>query len=176
MFCFSAPSFALLHLSYNQFSGGIPPGLGNCSMLTSLSAGSNNLSGALPDELFNLTLLEHLSLSNNQLEGSLSGISKLKNLVTLDLGGNSINGNVPDSIGELKRLEEFHLDHNNMYGELPSTLTNCTNLMIIDLKSNSFSGELSNVNFSNLPNLKILDICGTTLMAQSQRASIHAAI
>ncbi|PUZ74099.1 hypothetical protein GQ55_1G038000 [Panicum hallii var. hallii] len=158
MFCFSAPSFGLLHLSYNQFSGGIPPGLGNCSMLTSLSAGSNNFSGALPDELFNLTSLEHLSLSNNQLEGSLSGISKLKNLVTLDLGGNSLSGNVPDSICELKRLEELHLDHNNMYGELPSTLSNCTNLMIIDLKSNSFCGELSNVNFSNLPNLKILDL------------------
>jgi Leucine-rich repeat (LRR) protein len=127
-------------------------------MLTSLSAGSNNLSGNLPDELFKLTLLEQLSFPNNQLEGSLSSIGKLKNLVNLDLGGNSLSGNVPDSIGELKRLEELHLDHNNMSGELPSTLSNCTNLMIIDLKSNSFCGELSNVNFSNLPNLKILDL------------------
>jgi Leucine-rich repeat (LRR) protein len=45
-----------------------------------------------------------------------------------------------------------------MYGELPSSLTNCTNLITIDLKSNSFSGELAKVNFSNLPNLKTLDL------------------
>ncbi|XP_062224048.1 receptor-like protein 3 [Phragmites australis] len=156
--CVSAPFFAVLHLSYNQFNGSIPAGLGNCSMLTSLNAGNNNLSGTLPDELFNLTLLEHLSFPNNHLEGSLGGISKLTHLATLDLGGNNLSGNIPDSIDELKRLEELHLDHNSMVGELPSTLSNCTNLIIIDLKSNSFSGELTNVNFSNLPNLKTLDL------------------
>jgi len=156
--CVSAPSFAMLDLSYNQFSGSIPPGLGNCSMMTSLNAGHNNFSGTLPDELFNITLLEHLSFPNNQLEGSLSSISKLINLVTLDLGGNGFGGNIPDSIGELKRLEEIHLDYNHMSGDLPSTLSNCRNLITIDLKSNNFSGELSKVNFSNLPNLKTLDL------------------
>ncbi|KAJ1277938.1 hypothetical protein BS78_04G040800 [Paspalum vaginatum] len=45
-----------------------------------------------------------------------------------------------------------------MSWELPSTLSNCTDLIMIDLKSNSFSGELANVNFSNLLNLKILDL------------------
>jgi len=78
----------VLELSYNQFSGSIPPGLGSCSMLTSLSTGHNNLSGTLTDELFNINLLEHRRLPNNQLEGSLQGISRLTNLVTLDLGGN----------------------------------------------------------------------------------------
>nr|XP_034591724.1 receptor-like protein 3 [Setaria viridis] len=156
--CVNAPSLAVLHLSYNQFAGSIPPGLGNCSMLTSLNAGHNNLSGTLPDGLFNLTLLDHLSFPSNQLEGSLYGISKLINLGTLDLGGNSFSGNIPDSIGELKILEELHLDHNSMSGELPSTLSNCINLIIINLKSNSFSGELTKVNFSNLPNLKTLDL------------------
>jgi Leucine-rich repeat (LRR) protein len=45
-----------------------------------------------------------------------------------------------------------------MTGELPSALSNCTNLVTIDLKSNHFSGEITNVNFSNLPNLKNLDL------------------
>ncbi|XP_062218229.1 tyrosine-sulfated glycopeptide receptor 1-like [Phragmites australis] len=157
-FCVSAPSFSVLELSYNQFSGSISPGLGNCSMLTSLSAGHNNLSGDLPDELFKITLLGHLSFPNNRLGGSLGGISKLTNLVTLDLGGNWLRGNIPDSIGQLKRLEEIHLDHNNMSGELPSTLSNCISLVTIDLKNNTFSGELTSFNFSTLTNLKTLDL------------------
>ncbi|CAN6237173.1 unnamed protein product [Urochloa humidicola] len=156
--CVSMPSISVLELSYNQFSGDIPPGLGNCSLLKSLSAGSNNLSGNLPDELFNLTLLEHLSFPHNQLEGSLRGISKLTNLVTLDLGGNRISGNIPDSIGDLKRLEELHLDCNSMSRELPPTLSCCTNLRTINLRRNMFSGELTRIDFSAMPNLKTLDL------------------
>ncbi|KAM0854614.1 hypothetical protein ACQ4PT_050325 [Festuca glaucescens] len=45
-----------------------------------------------------------------------------------------------------------------MTGELPSALSNCTNLITIDLKSNNFSGQLTNVNFSSLLNLKTLDL------------------
>ncbi|KAK3156032.1 hypothetical protein QOZ80_2AG0101860 [Eleusine coracana subsp. coracana] len=158
--CASMPSLTMLDLSYNQFSGNIPPGLGNCSVMTHLSAGNNNLTGALPDILFNVSMLEHLSLPNNQLEGSLSSISKFTNLVTLDLGSNRFKGNIPDSIGEMKKLGEIHLDHNMMSGELPSTLSNCRELITMDLKNNRFSRELSKVNFSNLQNLKTLDLMG----------------
>ncbi|KAK1601374.1 hypothetical protein QYE76_037637 [Lolium multiflorum] len=126
--CASAPSFAVLELSFNQFSGNIPPGLSNCSVLKLLNAGYNNLSGTLPDELFKVNSLEHLSLPSNWLEGALNGIINLTNLVTLDLGVNELSGNIPDSIGELKRLEELHLELNYMSGELPSALSNCTNL------------------------------------------------
>ncbi|VAI55569.1 unnamed protein product [Triticum turgidum subsp. durum] len=156
--CLSAPSFSVLELSINEFSGNIPPGLGNCSMLKLLSAGYNNLSGTLPDEVFKVTSLEHISLPNNWLEGALNGITKLTNLVTLDLGGNKISGNIPDAIGELKSLEELHLEQNHMSGELPSSLSNCTHLTTIILKGNQFHGELTKVNFSNLPNLKKLDL------------------
>ncbi|CAN6237163.1 unnamed protein product [Urochloa humidicola] len=159
-FCVSAPSFAILELSYNKISGSIPPGFGNCSKLTSLSAGENNLSGTLPDDLLNITSLEHLSFPNNQLKGSLSNISKLKNLITLNLEGNGFVGNIPSSIGELQRLKRIHLDSNNMSGEVPLTLSNCTNLITIDLKRNNFSGELTKLNFSNLHNLKTLDLMG----------------
>uniref|UniRef100_A0A0A8Z2H8 Uncharacterized protein n=1 Tax=Arundo donax TaxID=35708 RepID=A0A0A8Z2H8_ARUDO len=34
-FCISSSSFAVLDLSYNQFSGSIPTGLGKCSILKS---------------------------------------------------------------------------------------------------------------------------------------------
>ncbi|CAM0946830.1 unnamed protein product [Alopecurus aequalis] len=159
-FCNSSPYFTVLELCFNKFSGSIPPGLGNCSRLKALSAGYNDLSGTLPDELFNATSLEYLSFPNNGLHGNLATarLANVRNLTTLDLGGNQFSGKIPDYIGQLKRLEELHLNNNNMTGELPSALSNCTNLITIDLKSNKLGGELSNVNFSNLPNLKTLDL------------------
>uniref|UniRef100_A0A8I7BBB3 Protein kinase domain-containing protein n=1 Tax=Hordeum vulgare subsp. vulgare TaxID=112509 RepID=A0A8I7BBB3_HORVV len=158
-FCSTSPSLTVLDLCFNKFSGSVPPGLGDCSKLRELRAGYNNLSGRLPDELFNATSLEYLSFANNGLYGVLHNtrIDNLKKLVTLDLGGNQFSGKIPDYIGQLKRLEEFHLN-NNMSGELPYALSNCTNLITIDLKSNKLSGGLSIVNFSNLPNLRTLDL------------------
>ncbi|CAN6271466.1 unnamed protein product [Urochloa humidicola] len=159
-FCISSPSFAELDLSYNQFSGSIPDSLGKCSVLRVLKAGHNNLRKTLPDELFNISSLEYLSFPNNGLQGILDGahIVNLRNLVILDLGGNMLNGKIPDSIGELKRLKELHLEYNDMFGGLPSSLSNCTNLIAIDLKRNYFSGKLTNVNFTTLINLEILDL------------------
>ncbi|KAG2656098.1 hypothetical protein PVAP13_1KG054300 [Panicum virgatum] len=151
---------AVLDLSFNQFSGSIPAGMGNCSALRVLKAGHNHLSGLLPDELFNATSLEYLSFPNNGLQGLLDGaqIMKLRNLVNLDLGGNRLNGKIPESIGQLKRLEGLHLNNNNMFGDLPSALSNCTNIITIDLEGNNFSGGLHKVNFFNLLNLKALDL------------------
>ncbi|KAF7083651.1 hypothetical protein CFC21_087419 [Triticum aestivum] len=99
-FCSISSLLAVVELCYNQFTGIIPPGLGNCSMLRVLKAGHNNLRGTLPNELFDASLLEYLSLPDNVLDGELDGaqIMKLSNLVTLDLGRNGFSGKIPDSI------------------------------------------------------------------------------
>jgi len=169
-----SPYLAVLELCYNRFSGNIPPGLGNCSMLRVLKAGDNNLSGTLPHELFNAISLECLSFSSNGLQGILDGgyIAKLTNLVILDLGKNRFTGKIPDSIGQLKRLQEIHLDHNSMSGELPSTLSNCTNFMTIDLKMNSFTGELAKVNFSDLEKFKNLRSFAEQLQWKNSRKHV----
>jgi Leucine-rich repeat (LRR) protein len=150
----------MLDLCYNQFSGRIPAGLGNCSALKVLKAGHNRLTGTLPDEIFNASSLEHLSFPNNGLLGILDGarILNLRNVAILDLGGNRLNGKIPDTIGKLKRLEELHLDDNDTFEGLPSSPSNCTNLRTIDLKRNSFSGNLTEINFSTLINLQKLDL------------------
>uniref|UniRef100_A0A453NDD5 Uncharacterized protein n=1 Tax=Aegilops tauschii subsp. strangulata TaxID=200361 RepID=A0A453NDD5_AEGTS len=182
--CVSAPSFAVLELSFNQLSGNIPPGLGNCLALKLLSAGYNNLNGTLPDELFKVRSLQYISLPNNRLEGALNGIINLTNLVTLDLGKNELSGNIPDSIGELKRLEEIHLGHNNMSGELPSALSNCTKsiyscskLTALRLSYNHFHGQLSekignlkSLRFLSLVNLSLTNIKRTLQILESSRS------
>ena len=139
------PRVYTLDLSYNQFSGSIPPGLGNCSALRVLKAGHNNFSGPLPDEIFNATSLEYLSFPDNSLHGLLDGVHlmKLKNLVNLDLGGNTLYGKIPNSIGQLTRLEELHLDSNNMIGELPSALSNHdTSLLLVEGETSGVLREI----------------------------------
>ncbi|KAL6623307.1 hypothetical protein ACP70R_033186 [Stipagrostis hirtigluma subsp. patula] len=168
-FCISSPSsFAVLDLCYNLFSGNIPTRIGECFALRVLKVGYNSISGALPEELFNATLLEHLSFHKNGLEGELNGehIVKLRDLAILDLGQNNFIGEIPDSIHQLKKLEELRLDYNNMSGFLPSALGNCTSLRIINLRSNNFGGELSNLNFSSLPNLEMLDLMSNNLTGE----------
>ncbi|CAN6200683.1 unnamed protein product [Urochloa humidicola] len=156
--CISSPSFTVLDLCYNKFSGKIPLELGNCSALRLLKAGHNDLSGSLPHELFSASSLEHLSFPNNCLQGVFDGsqVVKLNNLMVLDLGSNGISGKIPNSIDQLRRLEELHLDNNLMSGEMPPTLGNCSNLRYINLRNNSFSGDLSKVNFTLL-DLRIAD-------------------
>jgi Leucine-rich repeat (LRR) protein len=146
----------MLDLSYNQFSGNIPHGIGKCCSLRMLKAGHNNIIGTLPDDLFRATSLEYLSFPNNHLQGIIDDalMIKLSNLGFLDLGGNRFSGKIPDSIGQLKRLEELHMEENNISGELPPTLGDCTNLVTINLKKNKLKGELAKVNFSTLPNLQ----------------------
>jgi Leucine-rich repeat (LRR) protein len=153
-----SPYLAMLDLSYNQLSGSVPAALGNCSTLKVLKVGNNKLSGTLPVELFHATSCERLSFSNNGLQGELDeeNIAQLSNLVTLDLGGKKFSGNIPRSIGQLKRLEEICLDNNNMSGELPSTLSNCTHLKIIDLKIMGGSGETLDSDVSPGPGRRML--------------------
>jgi len=164
-FCASTPSFAVLDVSYNHFSGGIPPELGSCSVLRVLKAGQNSLTGNLPDELFTATALEYLSFHDNYLQGVLDGarLIKLSNLAVLDLGGNNFSGDIPDSICRLKRLKELRWDRNNMTGELPSTMGSCIELTTINLKYNYFTGDLHKVNFSILSNLRTLDVSWNSL-------------
>uniref|UniRef100_A0A453ND22 Uncharacterized protein n=1 Tax=Aegilops tauschii subsp. strangulata TaxID=200361 RepID=A0A453ND22_AEGTS len=70
-------------------------------------------------------------------------------LAVLELCYNQFRGSIPPELGSCSMLRVL---------KLPPSLTNCTNLITIDLKSNNFSGQLAKVNFSKLPNLKTLDL------------------
>ncbi|WVZ78802.1 hypothetical protein U9M48_026453 [Paspalum notatum var. saurae] len=158
--CVTCPALAVLDLSVNQFGGGIPPGFGGCSQLRVLSLGRNNLTGELPDDVFDVRPLQRLLLPSNQIQGRLDPerIARLSNLVALDLTYNSFTGEVPESISQLPKLEELRLGHNNLTGTLPPALSNWTALRCLDLRSNSFVGDLDAVDFSGLGNLTIFDM------------------
>ncbi|KAK2657724.1 hypothetical protein Ddye_010776 [Dipteronia dyeriana] len=152
-------SVRLLDFSYNDFSGQIPPGLGNCSKLQTFRSGFNNLSGPLPDDLYTATSLEELSLAVNYLSGSISnGIVQLKSLTTLELYSNQLTGLIPKDIGKLSKLRHLPLHINNLSGSLPPSMQNCINLSTLNLRVNFLQGDIATFNFSMLLQLRTLDL------------------
>uniref|UniRef100_A0A0E0CFT7 non-specific serine/threonine protein kinase n=1 Tax=Oryza meridionalis TaxID=40149 RepID=A0A0E0CFT7_9ORYZ len=175
----------VIRLSNNNMSGNLPSSLGNCTRLTTIdlkmnSFGGdlgrvdfsslhnlraldllhNNFSGVIPESIYSCNNLTALRLSSNQIHGEISSkIGDLKYLsFVLNISTNNLHGEIPESICQLKKLEVIRLSNNNMSGNLPSSLGNCTRLTTIDLKMNSFGGDLGRVDFSSLHNLRALDL------------------
>ncbi|XP_059662666.1 phytosulfokine receptor 2 [Cornus florida] len=157
--CNSSKKIQILDLSMNHFTGGLES-LANCSTsLQRLHVDINSFSGNLPDFLYSMSSLEQLSVSANNFSGQLSKkLSKLSTLKTFVLYGNRFSGPLPDVFGALTHLEQF-IAHSNSFSELlPSTLTLCSNLRVLDLRNNSLSGPISNIDFTGLPHLWMLDL------------------
>ncbi|KAJ1291632.1 hypothetical protein BS78_02G330300 [Paspalum vaginatum] len=170
--CVSCPALAVLDLSANKFGGGVPPGFGNCSQLRVLDFGRNNLTGELPHDLFDAKPLQQLLLPSNKIQGTLvpERVAKLVNLVVLDLGYNAFTGELPESISQLPKLEALRLQHNNLTGTLPPALSNWTSLRHLDLRGNSFVGDLDAIDFSGLGNLTIFDVASNKFTGTMPRS------
>ncbi|XP_043697602.1 tyrosine-sulfated glycopeptide receptor 1-like [Telopea speciosissima] len=161
--CLSYNMVKLLDFSFNEFSDQIPSGLGSCLHLEVFKAGWNQLSGTLPSDIYNILSLRQLSLPCNNISGNIDGadqIVRLANLVVLDLSFNEITGQLPQDIGNLRNLEQLILYKNNISGPLPSSMTNCINLRVLNLRDNHFEGELTAIDFSKLVQLNTLDLGG----------------
>ncbi|KAJ7951411.1 Receptor kinase [Quillaja saponaria] len=162
LFCINdnnSSSLRILDLSTNQFSGWIPPGLGECSKLEIFRAGFNNLSGPFPGDISRAVALREISLPLNKISGTIgNGIAGLTNLTALELYSNLLSGTIPQDIGKLSNLERLLLHINNLTGTLPPSLMNCTNLVTLNLRVNLLRGNLSAFNFSMLLQLRTLDL------------------
>ncbi|XP_074279741.1 uncharacterized protein LOC141605013 [Silene latifolia] len=154
----------------NLFTGTIPNNIGRMQNLTILAVGENEVSGTLPASLFNISSLKILDFAVNQLHGELpphvgvnnprliwfnlaqnnfTGIIpiKIQNLTALEqigLGYNNFIGNVPSYLGKFHKLNWLSLAKNHLQGEINfiDTLVNCSQLRVLDLGSNHFSGIL----------------------------------
>ncbi|XP_010476868.1 PREDICTED: receptor-like protein 2 [Camelina sativa] len=157
--CTSSPQLSILDFSYNDFNGHISQGLGKCLRLKVLRAGFNNLSGEIPSDIYNLFELEQLFLPVNRLSGKIDKhITLLRKLTTLDLYFNHLEGEIPVGIGNLSSLQSLQLHINNLSGSIPLSLANCTNLVKLNLRVNRLGGSLTELEFSQLKSLKVLDL------------------
>ncbi|KAL1103304.1 hypothetical protein V6Z11_D05G430100, partial [Gossypium hirsutum] len=183
-----------LDLSQNQLSGQISRSLGNLLQLTHLDLSQNQLSGQIPLSILNLTQLEYLGISENSLEGSIPDeVTTFPNLIYLGLSDNLLNGTLPSWLytapslkviilsqnqfsGHIqefqsKSLEHLYLNNNKLQGPFPFSIFQLLNLTLLVLSSNNLSGVIELRMFSNLPNLKYLDLSFNSLYLTSNTTS-----
>ncbi|KAK3421194.1 hypothetical protein EUGRSUZ_H04981, partial [Eucalyptus grandis] len=125
--------------------------------------------GSLP---VNFTSLRFLDLSHNFMNSSIPPwFQNLTKLEYLDLSFNHLQGIFPTAI--LTNSQSFrYLDvvNNGLEGELLKNMSILCNLQILRLRSNKFSGRISNNEESALicgrSNLKIIDVSGNNFSGQ----------
>lgn len=134
-----------LDLSMNSLTGPIPSTFASLGKVSELLLGSNFLSGSIPPVLGSISNLSVLNLSDNNLAGSIpSQLGSLSRLIELDLSKNALSGSLPLKLKELKSLQKFMIEENKLDGALPGELLlSMPKLLLLDLSSNNFTGELT---------------------------------
>lgn len=152
-----------LNLSNLNFSGELPPAIGNLKGLVTINLSHNMLSGQIPDEIGDCSSLQNLDLSFNEIGGDIPfSLSKLKNLESLILKSNQLTGLIPSTLSQLPNLQELDLASNSLTGEIPSLLFWSETLRYLGLRQNSLSGHLS-PEICRMSNLAVLDVSSNNL-------------
>ncbi|GKA73846.1 kinase-like domain-containing protein [Tanacetum coccineum] len=143
-----------LYLSINKFGGVIPTNLSRCSNLEDLWLDRNELTGSIPKEMSLLSKLASLEIEYNMLTGGIppfmGNISSMNVFIAI---GNPL-GSLPSEIGnQLPNLEFLQKWGNELSGVLPPSISNCSKLVILEIRDNNFSGKLT-IDFSELREIK----------------------
>uniref|UniRef100_A0A0D9XVM7 non-specific serine/threonine protein kinase n=1 Tax=Leersia perrieri TaxID=77586 RepID=A0A0D9XVM7_9ORYZ len=152
----------VLLLQLNQLTGPFPAFVGNMTQLSTLSLGGNLLTGTVPNTLANLRSLNRVNIGENHLQGKLDFLASLSNsrqLQVLAMSSNSFSGTIPaSSLANLSSsLVSFYAGDNNLTGSIPATISNLTNLNLIDLSRNQLSGRIPD-SLVLMENLQVLDL------------------
>ncbi|KAH0780682.1 hypothetical protein KY290_000280 [Solanum tuberosum] len=172
----TSASLMELYLSGVNFTGKIPELFSHLTSLVDLVMSSSNLLGPILNPLWNLTNIEVLDLHNNHLEGPISPFLRfgklrefsLRNnnfdlqleylpfnrswtqLETLDFSSNYLTGPIPSDI--------LNLRSNKLHGPINDSRTEnlFAKILVIDLSSNGFSGDLPVSLFENFQAMKMI--------------------
>ncbi|XP_016571199.2 probable LRR receptor-like serine/threonine-protein kinase At3g47570 [Capsicum annuum] len=154
-----------LNLNFNSIEGQIPKVIGN---LRELKLRGNNLIGSIPLSLLNASRLEALDISYNSLQGNIpEGIGILHNMNWFAMQYNQLTGSIPFTIFNISRIEfiaftgnglsgslpnglcnglpilkGLYLSDNKLQGNMPTSLSNCSQLQILSLSKNEFDGPI----------------------------------
>ncbi|CAI0388892.1 unnamed protein product [Linum tenue] len=108
-----------LDLSSNNFTGEIPPQIGNLGDIKVLNLSYNMFTGHIPTTIANLSQIESLDLSHNDLSGVIpSQLMELHYLSTFSVAYNNLSGKC------LQKIAQFSTFDENIYRGNP--LLNCT--------------------------------------------------
>ncbi|KAK9725040.1 hypothetical protein RND81_05G117700 [Saponaria officinalis] len=138
-----------LSLVENLLTGRIPPSIFNLSSLQYLELAENQFEGNIPlDMHLNLPQIQVLDLGKNNLTGLFPiHFLNLTNLIQFGLGSNRFTGRVSLDFRKFQYLNDLELFYMNLRGDIQfiSTLANCSNMEILELQGNKFTGSLPKI-------------------------------
>ncbi|KAG5092349.1 hypothetical protein JHK82_051127 [Glycine max] len=160
----SIPNMKIVELASCNLTE-FPSFLRNQSKITTLDLSSNNIQGSIPTWIWQLNSLVQLNLSHNllsNLEGPVQNSSS--NLSLLDLHDNHLQGKlqifpvhatyldyssnnfsftIPSDIGNFLSSTIFlSLSKNNLSGNIPQSLCNSSNMLVLDFSYNHLNGKI----------------------------------
>ncbi|KAJ7978468.1 LRR receptor-like kinase family protein [Quillaja saponaria] len=145
-----------LNISGNNFTGRIDNCFDQCRKLQYLDLSSNNFSG---DIWTGFVRLREFSVSENYLSGSIpSSVFKDNcSLEVLDISENGFSGEVPNEVSNCRNLLNLNLRSNYFTGKIPLEMGSISSLEALYLGNNSFSSEIPET-LVNLSRLTFLDL------------------
>ncbi|WVZ78075.1 hypothetical protein U9M48_025840 [Paspalum notatum var. saurae] len=160
----------VLDLSYNNFSGRVPPCLMENGFLRVINLRENQFKGMLPYTMSSECSVQTIDLHGNKIEGQLPrALYNCTRLEVLDLGRNQIVDTFPSWLGRLFNLRVLVLRSNQFHGlidylEDEKSGEHFSSLQILDLASNNFSGNLHSQWFEKLKSMKKYNSTGQIIL------------
>ncbi|MBA0637475.1 hypothetical protein Godav_028847 [Gossypium davidsonii] len=122
----------------------------------------NSFTGKIPNAVASLPRLQVLQLWSNQLSGEIPNyLGTQSDLTILDLSMNNLSGKIPDELCHSGHQVTLGLFSNSLQGKIPRSLNTCKSLEDIHHRQNRLGNDEGIVEldmFSNLPNLRFLDL------------------
>ncbi|KAH0701356.1 hypothetical protein KY284_015571 [Solanum tuberosum] len=136
--------FETLSVRNNRLQGNIPKEIGNLEYLKELILFENQFTGSIPISIFNMSFLEILGLSHNQLTGSLpvDMCRRLAKIKSISIISNHLSGQIPTGLSNCTELHDFSLSYNNFSGTFPSEIVNLERLELLNLGGNNLHGVI----------------------------------
>jgi len=105
-----------------------------------LNLTGQSLEGRISPSLGNLTLLKRLDLSSNRDFGQFPNLNGLRKLHYLVMSNNKVQHFAPDALTNCSNLLHLDLSANNLAGSIPPGISFLYNLGFMNLQSNNFTG------------------------------------
>ncbi|CAK8541234.1 unnamed protein product [Lathyrus sativus] len=149
-----------LSFSKNNLQGSIPVSLCNASQLQVLDISFNNFSGTIPPCLITMTnTLEVLNIKANNLSGPITDVFPNYCAVTrLNFHGNQLQGPIPMSLSHCSSLELLDIGSNQIVDHFPCFLNNIPALSVLVLRNNRFHGSMECSENKPWKSIQIVDI------------------
>ena len=161
------PTLQYLSLSKNNLVGSIPLLFCEMQNLHILDFFENHFSGEIPDCL--MKAKDVVNLGNNNFSGRFRMLSKGHcSLQLLHLDSNKLHGILPYSLSRCTNMSLLDLGENKFTGHIPSWIAKCMlSLKFLRLRSNKFSGNIP-PSLLRLKSLQLLDLANNSLSYLNQ--------